>query len=872
MKTEHSESMVLSFPVVFYKMKNFMLMLIGLLLVNVNVSTLALSSNDKEVIEKTNNVVIEEGYVIENFIYKEKKLYMPIDIKMSRNGNLYVLLKNKILKMSGKNIIEEIAIDSKAHQGIRKLAIDSHENIFALKDNNLILKINKGETNIFASFDKDQTFLSDIVIDRQDNIYLSDLNKSCVYKFTPRSEKNAFLGKRFGFRKPMSITVDANGRLYVLDVEQKKIFEIIPKKGKISLFADVSCVGNPYVIRSDNNGSFLYLVDKDNNLLYSVSKFNVTQQIAIFSKWHMLSGGITLDAVDNIYLTTGGKSNRIVRLSAKLSPTFLVGPPRYLFFDTDYGVSCRDYFVAYKSEFHLPDGIAFDLEGNLYIVNEGGGSVIKIDNNKHIEVLATKNDGLRNPGEIAINKNGNIYISDKGACKVFCIDKDNRSISVYADEKFGLKKPEGIAFDKEGNLFIADETRGAIIKITADKKIEIFADTSNGLNIPENIAIDDQGLIYVSDRSQGKIFRFTPDGKGYVFADESCGLKGPEPIALDKNGNLFVGDEETSKIYEFKPNGEGRVYAELATRTLRFLAGLAFSPAGQLYVTSAEIGASRIFKIEPKKVTFKESGEESEVRKGHYQLLKPLSRKDGLYKPSALAKDKKGQLFISDEVLGVVFLYSENKLIPYIKIKNMRAAAITFDRKGNLYILDDYSGNVYVISPSKDIKIILNRKYSSGNFEEIMVDEENNIYIADETVNKIFKIKNGCVETFMDDSDGIGGPEKIICHNGFLYIANRTKGDILIADMKGKPISRFYIRDAEGITFDKKGNIYVTSDSESKLYMINKQGRKVVIADFYDGLRHPASVEIDKEENLIVADEVAGCIFKLIPKRNNDKK
>lgn len=645
----------------------------------------------------------------------------------------------------------------------------------------------------------------------------------------------------------------------MLDIEQMKILEMIPGKEKTSVFADLSKVKNPYAITSDKSGSFIYLIDKDNNLLYLVSKFNVVRKIAIFSKWHMLSGGITLDAVENIYVTTVGKSNRIICIRPLAKKLYT--QPNNLIFDGDVEISCTDY-LAYKPELLSPDGIAFDLEGNLYIANERGSDVLKIDSNKKIEILLTKNDGLRSPENVAFDKNGNVYVSDDSASKVFRIDKNDKKIEVYADQKFGLKEPAGIAFDTQNNLFIADEGIKAVIKITPDKKSEIFADSSDGLVTPKDIVIDEYGFIYIADDAADKVFRFDSDGRGRILADESYGLKGPESLALDRDGNLFVGDEEKNEIYEFKPNGERRVYAKLLTRTLRFLGGLAFSSKGELYVASAEIGASRIFKIEPRgRVT-----EKSAVRKGEYQLLKLFSSEDGLHKSSSLALNKKGQLCISDEGLSIVFFFHKNKLIPYIKIENMCSEGITFDKKDNLYIADECSGNVYCISPSKEIKIIANRNSGLLTPEGITVDEENNIYIADEKANCIFKVKNGNIEIFMDKTDGIKGPEEILYKNGCLYISNEDAGELLITDIEGEITSRFYISNPEGIAVDQGGNIFVSSDMEDTIYMINKEGEKIVIADFYDGLRQPESLLIDNEGNVLVADEEAGCIFQIIPK------
>ena len=127
-------------------------------------------------------------------------------------------------------------------------------------------------------------------------------------------------------------------------------------------------------------------------------------------------------------------------------------------------------------------------------------------------------------------------------------------------------------------------------------------------------------------------------------------------------------------------------------------------------------------------------------------------------------------------------------------------------------------------------------------------------------------MKNGYIETFMDSASGIDDPEEVVYKDGLLYIGNEGKGEVLIVDTAGKIISRFHVPNAKGITFDRGGNIYVSSDGERKIYMVNKKGEKTVIADFYDGLRHPEAIIADKAGNLIVADK-AGCVFKILTKR-----
>ena len=60
---------------------------------------------------------------------------------------------------------------------------------------------------------------------------------------------------------------------------------------------------------------------------------------------------------------------------------------------------------------HLPEGVAVDFVGNVYITDEGSRRVLKLQagSNTQVELPFT---GLHDPWGVAVDTDGNVYIAD----------------------------------------------------------------------------------------------------------------------------------------------------------------------------------------------------------------------------------------------------------------------------------------------------------------------------------------------------------------------------------------------------------------------------------------------------------------------------
>jgi sugar lactone lactonase YvrE len=131
----------------------------------------------------------------------------------------------------------------------------------------------------------------------------------------------------------------------------------------------------------------------------------------------------------------------------------------------------------------------------------------------------------------------------------------------------------------------------SLYKLTANRTVKPFL---TELVNPSGLALDREGMLYVSCRHDGEIHRVTPEGRSQPWAE---GMGIATGIAFDHSGNLYVGDR-SGTIFKIHPDRQIFVFATLEPSMVAY--HLAFSPAGDLYVTGPTISSfDRVYKITP---------------------------------------------------------------------------------------------------------------------------------------------------------------------------------------------------------------------------------------------------------------------------------
>ena len=191
--------------------------------------------------------------------------------------------------------------------------------------------------------------------------------------------------------------------------------------------------------------------------------------------------GICLDKVGNLYISDEQASNiRMVNTSGIIST--IAG--------TTIGFS-GDGGPATNAQLKLPDGISVDDSGNIYFVDAINDRLRKIDKSGVINTIAgdpSSSTGFYNgcpavgvvfgaPEGLAIDRYGNVYVSDDYSEVVYKITKEGLAYIVAGNGTEGfsgdngpataarLARPSMICFDNAGNLLIADRANWRLRKV-----------------------------------------------------------------------------------------------------------------------------------------------------------------------------------------------------------------------------------------------------------------------------------------------------------------------------------------------------------------------------------------------------------------------
>lgn len=259
-----------------------------------------------------------------------------------------------------------------------------------------------------------------------------------------------------------------------------------------------------------------------------------------------------------------------------------------------------------------PMGVAVGRNGRLYVTETGGERMIHIYDRRWNEVGSfappDTEPGSRVPIYLAVNPQGDVYVSDRVAETIFIFSSDGDPRGqVTAPAGFEEWHPLALAFDHEGNLYVSDVTpdNHRILVIDPDGNLKLNFGTQGEADgqfwFPNGIAVDSQGRIFVADSNNGRMQAFDEDGN-FLFKitrGMSPGdLSMPRGIAIDREGRLIIADTSRDAVQVYRvsetagsPADDGPVkflgsfYGSTADGVfLQFPNGLAIDGLGKIYV------------------------------------------------------------------------------------------------------------------------------------------------------------------------------------------------------------------------------------------------------------------------------------------------
>jgi DNA-binding beta-propeller fold protein YncE len=227
-------------------------------------------------------------------------------------------------------------------------------------------------------------------------------------------------------------------------------------------------------------------------------------------------------------------------------------------------------------EFNSPTGIALDKDGNIYVSDTDSHSIQKLD--KTGKFLArwggepSKQEGsFYYPRGLATNSNAEVYVADSGNNRVQKFDSEGNCLHAWG--KFGFAwrgadmgkfdVPWGVTTDQHDNVYISDTSNARIQKFGADGQplIKWGRDGSfdGAFFYPRGMAVDFVGNVFIADEGNNRIQKFDARGSYLTkWGKEGSGpgqFKQPWGVACDALGNVYVVDSGNHRIQKFDGNG-----------------------------------------------------------------------------------------------------------------------------------------------------------------------------------------------------------------------------------------------------------------------------------------------------------------------------
>ena len=386
---------------------------------------------------------------------------------------------------------------------------------------------------------------------------------------------------------PESVSFSSGGDMYIADTVNNRVIEMPAAGGTqwgISMTADdiytvagsatgasgssgdggaatSAKLNGPQTVEADN-GTQLYIADTGNNKIREVARTG-------HAEW-----GVTMTAND-IYTIAGNGTQG---------------------FAGDGG-------AATSAELNQPGGLSLDGSFDLFIADSGSNRVREVSaSSTDISTIAGDSwtmpnagnsgpaiaGGLALPNGLAADASGNIYIADTGNERV-------QEIAVSNHTQWGISMTAGdvytVAGSAHGNAGSSGDGGPA---------------TSAKLTLPDSVAVDASGNLYIADTQDHKVREVaatthtqwgiamtagdiytiagngTPGHAGNAGAATSAELIEPWAIAVDSGGDLFIADFGNNRIQEVAASTGPQYGISMTANDIYTIAGSSAGTAGNL--------------------------------------------------------------------------------------------------------------------------------------------------------------------------------------------------------------------------------------------------------------------------------------------------
>ncbi|CAF4047523.1 unnamed protein product [Adineta steineri] len=241
-----------------------------------------------------------------------------------------------------------------------------------------------------------------------------------------------------------------------------------------------------------------------------------------------------------------------------------------------FGASYADV-VAYDVEresdvgiYYRPIDIIIDENDDSLIICDLGKERVKRWSPRNSTNIQTIITNIACTG-LAVDRNGDVYVSDKWKQKVIRWRQTDMSETIVAggNQRGGnlnqLHSPSRIAVDQDLSVYVADANNHRVMKWMKGAKDGLVVAGGHGegnsltqLSFPLGILIDHLGNIFIADTGNDRIMYWSPNAReGVIIVGgnkrgyEANQLSLPSDLIFDQEGHLYVVDTYNHRVQRF---------------------------------------------------------------------------------------------------------------------------------------------------------------------------------------------------------------------------------------------------------------------------------------------------------------------------------
>jgi sugar lactone lactonase YvrE len=256
----------------------------------------------------------------------------------------------------------------------------------------------------------------------------------------------------------------------------------------------------------------------------------------------------------------------------------------------------------------MPEGIAVDAGGSLYIVGNTNDQVLKETKSAGSYTESTiPVSYLTSPTSVAVDASGAVYIADSGDDRILLEAPSGSSYAETVVPTSALNGPAGVAVDGSGNVYVADtgNNRVLIEALSNGTYTESTIPTST-LNGPSSVAVDGSGDVYILDAGNNRVLvESLSNGSYSENTVPTSSLNGPSSLTVDADGDIYIADFGNNRILKETPSRGSYVETTVSSSSLNLPYGVAADSSGNVYI--ADTYNDRVLKedfVDPPSLSF----------------------------------------------------------------------------------------------------------------------------------------------------------------------------------------------------------------------------------------------------------------------------